>query len=236
MKASNYVQIQSWMVSDLDLKGNHLFAYALVYGFSQDGQSKFTGSINYVCKWLNCSRNTAIKVLKDLTHKNLLLKEQETINNVTYNKYSAKVPTSGSAGFEPPVQKRYEGSAEVGMLGSSEIAPNNTIINNTNYKSSSEKDFLEDWNTCRKEHLKKPSYLNRLSRDEKEYLRDLLTDYSREEIRCGLIGLFKQKKMPNGNTTMQSSPKHFLTHFNPYFTAYHDRNSSLYGKDQSEIL
>ena len=236
MKPSNYVQIQSWMISDLELKGNHLFAYALIYGFSQDGQSKFTGSINYVCKWLNCSRNTAIKVLKDLTSKNLLKKEQETINNVTYNKYSAKVPNTGSAGIEPPVQKKIEGSAEINSPGSSETAPNNTIINNTNYTSCSERDFLEDWNKFRKEHLKKPSYLNKLSRDEREYLNDLLTDYSREDIKLGLIGLFKQKKMPNGNTTMQSSPKHFLSHFNPYFTAYHDKNSSLYGQDKPEIL
>jgi hypothetical protein len=224
------------MISDLKLKGNHLFAYALIYGFSQDGQSKFTGSINYVCKWLNCSRNTAIRVLKDLTSKNLLKKEQETINNVIYNKYSIKVPNTSSAGIEPPVQKKVQGSAEIDNRGSSETAPNNTIINNTNYKSSSEKEFLEDWNKYRKEHLKKPSYLNRLTRDEKEYLNDLLTDYSREDIKLGLIGLFKQKKMPNGNTTMQSSPRHFLSHFNSYFTAYHDKNSSLYGQDKPEIL
>lgn len=77
----------------------------------------------------------------------------------------------------------------------------------------------------------------RRTRDEKDYLKDLLADYSREDVRFGLIGLFKQKKkMPNGNTTMQSSPKHFLTHFNAYFTAYHDKNSSLYGKDKPEIL
>ncbi len=236
MKASNYIQIQGWMVSNLKLKGNHLLAYALIYGFSQDGKSQFTGSVNYVCKWLNCARGTAIKVLKDLTMKNLLIKEQVTLNNVTYNRYSAKVPDTGSALIEPPVQNMYEGSIEEGIEGSAVSAPNNSNINNTNNKSSWEKDFLEDWNKYRKEHLGKPSYLNKLTRDEKEYLSDLFTDYTREDIRFGLIGLFKQKKMPNGNTTMQSSPKHFLSHFNSYFTAYHDRNSSLYGKDKPDIL
>ena len=237
MKASNYIQIQGWMVSDLGLRGNHLLTYALIYGFSQDGKSQFTGSKKYITKWLNCSRSTVIKVLKDLTEKELLVKENITINGVIYNKYSAKILCKeGSTEIEPPVQNIYEGSIKEGTGGSTVSAPNNTIINNTNYKGSSEKDFLEDWNKYRKEHLGKPSYLNKLTRDEREYLRDLLTDYSREDIRCGLIGLFKQKKMPNGNTTMQSSPKHFLGHFSPYYTAYHDRNSSLYGKDQSEIL
>ena len=236
MKSSNYIQIQGWMVSDLRLRGNHLIAYALIYGFSQDGKSQFTGSLNYVSKWLNCARGTAIKVLKDLTDRKLLIKEQVTVNSVTFNRYSAKFPNVGSAEIEPPVQNLYQGSVEEGNGGSAISTPNNTIINNTNYKHSSEKDFLEDWNKYRKEHLKKPSYLNKLTRDEKEYLGDLLTDYSREDVKSGLIGLFKQKKMPNGNTTMQSSPKHFLSHFNSYFTAYHDKNSSLYGKDKPEIL
>jgi len=236
MKASNYVQIQGWMVSDLGLKGNYLFAYALIYGFSQDGISQFTGSIRYVCRWLNCSRGTAIKVLKDLTNQKLLIKEQVTINSVTYNKYSAKLPNTGSAEIVPPIQKLDKGSIEVGVQGSSETVPNNTIINNTTNKGFSEKDFLNDWNKNRKKHLNKPSYLNRLSRDENDYFNDLTKDYSRDDFQCALIGLFKQKKMPNGNTTMQSNPKHFLTHFNAYLTAYHDKNSSLYGHEKQETL
>ncbi len=236
MKASNYVQIQGWMVSDLGLKGNSLFVYALIYGFSQDGTSQFTGSLRYVCRWLNCSRGTAIKVLKDLTNQKLLIKEQITINNVTYNKYSAKLHNTGSVEIVPPVQKQDKGSIEVGGQGSSETVPNNTIINNTTNKGFSEKDFLNDWNKYRKKHLNKPSCLNRLSRDENNYFNDLTTDYSREDIQYALIGLFKQKKMPNGNSTMQSNPKHFLTHFNAYLTAYHDKNSSLYGQDKQENL
>ncbi len=221
------------MVSDLELKGNHLFAYALIYGFSQDGQSKFTGSINYVCRWLNCSRTTAIKVLKDLTNENLLQKEQETLNNVTYNKYSAKVPNPGSAGIEPPVQKQDEGSAEVGMLGSSETAPNNAIINNTTYTKDQ---FVKDWNELRTKHLKKPSFLAGLNRDDESNFKELMSYANKEQVCQGLIGLFKQKKMPNGNTTMQSNPKHFLTHFNAYLTAYHDKNSSLYGGEIQENI
>lgn len=233
MKPSNYIQIQGWMVSDLELKGNHLLAYALIYGFSQDGQSKFTGSINYVCKWLNCSRNTVIKVLKDLTDKDLLKKEPERINNVTFNKYSVKVPNPGSAKIEPPGQKTVEGSAEIGVLGSSEVAPNITNIKNATYTKAQ---FVEDWNKLRTKHLKKPSFLTGLNRDDESYFNELITYAHREQVCQALIGLFKQKKMPNGNTTMQSNPKHFLNHFNAYFTAYHDKNSSLYGELKSEIL
>ena len=36
-----FVTIQSFMRSELGLKGNELIAYALIYGFSQDGASEF---------------------------------------------------------------------------------------------------------------------------------------------------------------------------------------------------
>ena len=47
IKNDNYIAIQGFMVKELELTGNELIAYALVYGFSQDGESKFKGSLNY---------------------------------------------------------------------------------------------------------------------------------------------------------------------------------------------
>ena len=35
MNADNYINIQGWMRTDLDLKGNELLVYAIIYGFSQ---------------------------------------------------------------------------------------------------------------------------------------------------------------------------------------------------------
>ena len=95
-------------------------------------------------------------------------------------------------------------------------------------------DFLTDWNVLRLEHLKKPSFLNSLQRESEEHFKDLLKDYNQEKFKEALIGLFKQKKLPNGNTSMQSNPKHFLTHFESYLTAYHDKNTALYGEVKNE--
>ena len=33
--SKNYLNIQGWMVQDLELKGNELLAYALIFGFCQ---------------------------------------------------------------------------------------------------------------------------------------------------------------------------------------------------------
>lgn len=103
-------------------------------------------------------------------------------------------------------------------------------------KEYSEKEFLADWNELRKKHLDKPSFLNKITGQDLENFKDLQKDYNREDFRYALIGLFKQKKLPNNNTTMQSNPKHFLTYFNAYLTAYHDKNRELYGKLEKETV
>ena len=89
MTDKSYLTIQSWMVTDLHLKGNELMAYALIWGFSQDGQSCFYGSFQYVMAWLSIDKTTAIRVLQKLEAKGLIRKWQETVNGVVNNRYSA---------------------------------------------------------------------------------------------------------------------------------------------------
>ncbi len=83
----NYYSVQGWMVKDLNLKGNELAVFAIIYGFSQDNETWFTGCLNYLCEWLTCSRQTAIDSLKKLINKNLLIKESYFINNIRFAKY-----------------------------------------------------------------------------------------------------------------------------------------------------
>lgn len=70
----NHITIQGWMRTALNLKGERLQAFALIYGFSQDGESKFYGSIKYIMDWLGCSKPTAIAVLDYLTNLHLITK------------------------------------------------------------------------------------------------------------------------------------------------------------------
>ena len=44
MEKEYYIHIQWWMAQRLKLSGNELLTYAIVYGFSQDGESAFLGS------------------------------------------------------------------------------------------------------------------------------------------------------------------------------------------------
>lgn len=87
--SSNYVAVQGWMVEELGLKGNELLAYALVYGFSQDGGSAFTGSVAYVQRWLGCARQTVFNVLQSLEKRGLIRKEERIQNGMKFCCYRA---------------------------------------------------------------------------------------------------------------------------------------------------
>lgn len=91
VKSENYYQVCGWMVTELNLKGYELQAFAIIYGFSQDGQSAFAGSVSYLSEWLGTTRQTTTKVLKSLVEKEYLLKEQNEINGVVFNRYKANL-------------------------------------------------------------------------------------------------------------------------------------------------
>ena len=94
MKIKNrYTAIQGWMVEELGLTGNKLLAYAIIYGFSQDGESKFYGGIPYLKKWLGLTHDRdAIRVLNELVDAGLVKKEARSGKTSLYY-----VPTNDSA-------------------------------------------------------------------------------------------------------------------------------------------
>ena len=92
IKNENFIAIQGFMVKELGLTGNELIAYAWIYGFSQDSESEFKGSLNYVAEWLNCSKTTAFNLLNKLADDGFIKKTEKTINGVKFCNYSAVEP------------------------------------------------------------------------------------------------------------------------------------------------
>ena len=107
MQNEQFITIQGWMRNELELKGNELLVYALIYGFSQDEESEFTGSIGYIADWTGATKQTVHNTLKSLHEKELLHKEESFIKGVKYCSYRAILP---------PV-KKFDG-------GSQKILPN----------------------------------------------------------------------------------------------------------------
>lgn len=91
IKDENYYQISGFMVNKLGLKGISLMVYAIIYGFSQDGESEFAGSRKYLCDFTGTTKPTIDKALNELCESNLIIKISEVKNSITFNRYKANL-------------------------------------------------------------------------------------------------------------------------------------------------
>jgi predicted transcriptional regulator len=115
MSSNNYFTVSRWMVSKLHLSGNDLLVYAIIYGFSQDGESRFYGSAKYIADSIGTSRRAVMNILERLTKSGLLIKESEYSNGVKNCFYKACTNFIGyeesSQGDMKKVHRGYEESS-----------------------------------------------------------------------------------------------------------------------------
>ena len=125
----NYINIQGWMVSELGLKGNELLVYAIIFGFCQDNESHFTGSLQYLADWTNSTKQGVMKNLKSLLNKNLIQKQEIEKNKVKFVEYYTT---------------KFNGGIKQSLTGGiKQSLPNNIYNNNINNIYMS--DFEEFW-------------------------------------------------------------------------------------------
>lgn len=129
IKNDNYFQVSGWMINELGLKGNELLVYAIIYGFSQDEATEFTGSTNYLAEFTNVSKSTVMRSLENLVKKGYVLKNPLEINGVKFNRY--KIARGGVKMIRGWCQN------DTGVVskcngGSVKMTPNNNIYNNIN--------------------------------------------------------------------------------------------------------
>ena len=88
---SNFYIVQGWMINKLGLSGNDLICFAIIYGFSQDGKSSFEGSLNYIAKFMACSRKTVVNVTSRLEASGLIIKTSGNSRDRESNSYRTNV-------------------------------------------------------------------------------------------------------------------------------------------------
>lgn len=81
MKENNYITIPGFLRTRLDLKGSELIITALIYGYSQDGNSWFMGKTEYLAEWTGIADKNVLRSLKSLTEKGILEKKEVFVNN-----------------------------------------------------------------------------------------------------------------------------------------------------------
>ena len=91
-KNEEYIVIQGWMINELNLKGNDLLIYALIYRYSQDGVHKFYGSLQYLADWTNSTISGVQNNLKNLVNSNLIIKGKLGDNKGARCEYWVNIP------------------------------------------------------------------------------------------------------------------------------------------------
>ncbi len=90
IRDDNFYTVIGWMMNVLGLKGNELTIFAIIFSFSQDGQSEFEGSISYLQDFAHIdSKQTVYTMLDRLKSKQYIKKRPFMDGNIQRYAYSA---------------------------------------------------------------------------------------------------------------------------------------------------
>lgn len=131
VKDENYIHIPGWAVTRLGLKGNELLVYSIIYGFSQDGETMFTGSLQYLADWTNSTKQSCIKCLKSLVEKGYIAKHEKIVNGVKFCEYQAVKPKSIVVNKVEQGSKQSLTGGKQSLTGGSKQSLPNILDNNT---------------------------------------------------------------------------------------------------------
>ena len=96
-KIDNYIHVPGFAVVDLQLSGNELLCYSLIYGFTQDQETEFRGSLAYVASALNVTKQNAKKIIERLMDRGLLTKKEIYFSGIKLCHYVANRNSNGVA-------------------------------------------------------------------------------------------------------------------------------------------
>lgn len=155
MENKGYTLIQDWML-DLPLSYREIAIYAIIYGFSQDGETRFEGSLGYLAFKTKATRDTARNALRKLVDGGLIERTIVNKNGVEFHTYKVR-PMGGGK-----IQGGMEFFKEGGGIFQSNNKDNSKDINISSIKGRF--DFLKslialgvkeqtarDWMQVRKE-------------------------------------------------------------------------------------
>jgi hypothetical protein len=132
------------MRTESELSGNELITYAIIYGFSQDGESRFTGSRQYIADWCGCTTRSVQNILNNLTERGLIKKYEYTTNNIKHCEYVANFTSSEkisppSEKISPPSEKISLNNIDNNITDTKEgcIIEDNTDVPQTDFESHS---------------------------------------------------------------------------------------------------
>lgn len=161
VRDENTFTICGWMVKKLGLKGSDLQVYAIIHGFSQDGESLFYGSLKYLSDFTGLSRTTIITSLNNLVESNLIIKIPNEVNGIQLPRYKVNLQRidaiknrTTSTETVPPSTETVSHN-KVDNISINTIPSKDSIVLTDIQKNNT----VEETSTSCKQH-KKPSLIN----------------------------------------------------------------------------
>lgn len=183
LKDNNGYIIYGWMRNILNLSETKLELYAIIYSFSQDGESVFKGSLTYLEEWTGKSRPFIIKCLKELCECKLIIRSEKIINNQIFPRYKAniellkhKISELGDSKQCLPVVNESNGSSKHDLLGSKQCLHH--INNDNKCNTLSNNELLSNDITDNKESRNTDFATQRSGSSDKNFVK--ITDSSAE--------------------------------------------------------
>lgn len=180
MKETSYIIIQGWMRTRLRLTGNDLICFALIFGFSQDGESVFTGSLKYIQEAIGvATRQSVLNILARLEAKGLIVRNTDVINGVKITSYKAySEPQNEDVQNLDTQSKNYTEVVQNLDGGSLNFRHNNLNNNLDNIKESTPKGVpKKSQNLQERIEIEKENFRKELEAFRGRYTDDMLEDF-----------------------------------------------------------
>ncbi len=199
MKDGQWYTISGWMGNRLELRGNDLICFAVIYGFSMDGESQFKGNLNYLTRCMFATRPTALLSLKHLLECNLILKQEELINgkkhcyyatNVIYDEGKFNVVDSDKEPLtmtsKEPLSVTNKESLPKNNNNKEQYNKEEKRLSNDNQKNKYSEEFEHFWKLYDYVKGKQKAYAkwNKLSDADKQKAVDAIPAYKEDCARC----------------------------------------------------
>ncbi len=161
LKDENYFNIHAWMVNKLNLSGNELLVYAVIYSFTENGVGEYMGTQKYLMEFTGVESNkTLYRLINKLIKNGYIVEVSHNRADGNANIYKAVAKEEVFKMLEEKEDKNAEGGLSKLRTGSVKTTdgvrqndrrgyvkmtdPYNNVYNNNYNKKDYKKDYKEE--------------------------------------------------------------------------------------------
>ena len=203
----SYIHIWWWMINELELKGNDLLVYAIIYSFTNGTKDHyFNWSLNYLAEWTNSTERWIQKNLKNLIEKWYIEKEETNLYNVKIIRYRTKFQGVEQSSI---MKEQSSWGVEQSSTNIQDIYTSNIQEKETSKEKVQLDEFIEKWNWIKTIHTPKwnVAWLKQCrwaTEDMEKLWSKIVKSYTREQISEWVNNYIEEIKKRDNNSSYYS--------------------------------